>query len=143
MNKNDQAIKSLLDTVENKKKNLGKLKRNPLATNGLFKFNENEWFNINTVSDKETLVKALAFLISRETTYTEACERLGVDGSFSWYGYAVEEWEADFKARIDAINWAEKKKSLEATKKKLNSLVSTEGKTAMEIEAIKDLLLSM
>ncbi|MFW5795438.1 MAG: hypothetical protein ACOCV1_08155 [Bacillota bacterium] len=143
MNKNDQEIKSLLESVKNKKKALGKLKRKPLETNGIFEYNDNEWFNINTVYSKKTFIEALAFLISKEKAYKEACDKLGIKEEFDWGGYSIDEWEADFKATIDNIKWTEQKRILEATEEKLNSLVSSEGKTAMEIETIKDLLISL
>jgi len=143
MNKNDQEIKTLMDVVDQKEKALGKLKREPLTTNGIFRFNDDEFFNINTVSSNEKLIKAMAFLISREKTYAEACERLEVEAKFDWYGYAVAEWEEDFKSRIAVIAWNERKKSLDSAKKKLDSLISSEGKTSMEIEDLKSALLGL
>ena len=59
---------------------------------------------------------------------------------FKWNGYSMDEWEEDFKTRIKAITWSEKKKVLDSTKTKLNQLVSEEARTEMELDSIKALL---
>jgi hypothetical protein len=48
----------------------------------------------------------------------------------------VSEWEEDFKTRVRIIEYDKRKKTLDATKQKLNSLVSEEAKTEMELEEI-------
>jgi len=140
MNANDKQIEELIKVVEEKKAKLGKKKRSSLVTNGLFKYDDDNFFNINTISNIDTLVNALAYLLTRKDKYEEACRRLGVSIDFKWYGYTLEDWEEDFQARIDFIQWNEDKKSLDATQKKLDSLISSEGKTSMEIEKYKALL---
>ena len=76
----------------------------------------------------------------KETAFKEACRRLGVKAEFKWNGYSMDEWEEDFKTRIKAITWSEKKKVLDSTKTKLNQLVSEEARTEMELDSIKALL---
>jgi hypothetical protein len=135
MKKNDTVIKDLLAKVEQQKKDLGKKPRNVLSTNGLFKF-EGQSFNINTVSVRSDLVDFLAFLISKEKAYGQACDRLGVTCEFRCGGYTTEEWEQDFQNRISVLDFNDKKKLLDSTQKRLDTLVSSEAKTEMELDRI-------
>jgi len=143
VNKNDIKIKELLEVVKNKQSSMESFKRKTLVTNGIFHFSENEFFNINTIPKKDKLIKALAFLISLESNYNEACKRLNVEDDFLWYGYSVEDWQNDFAERIKLIDWTEKKKAIIDVKTKLDSLVSTEGKTEMTLDAITNQLLNI
>ncbi len=139
---NDKAIKLLMAKVEEQKSTLGTRRRYVLNTNGIFKYDTANYFNINTISDSMNFAKALAFLISQEANFSDACSRLGIhkDLSWKWNEYTISEWEADFKARIEQIEYDEKKKKLDATKQKLATLVSEETRTEMELDNIKKLL---
>jgi len=140
MNKNDKQIKELLDLVTSQEDSIGKIKRRVLNTNGIFHYDEKDFFNINTVSEVKTIINALAFLIEKESSWYKACDKLGVEETFLWKGYSFHEWLGDLKARLDYIQWNNRKDTLSKTKKRLNSLVSSEGKTQMEIDEIKKLL---
>jgi hypothetical protein len=142
---NDSAIKQLMAKVEEQKTALGTRRRYVLNTNGIFKYDskngDETYFNINTISDPITFVNALSYLISQERNFNEACDRLGVkNATWKWYDFTMEEWEADFKARIEQIQYDEKKKKLDATKQKLDTLVSEEARTEMELENIQKTL---
>jgi hypothetical protein len=135
---NDKVIKELMAKVETQKSALGTRKRYVLNTNGIFKYDASNYFNINTISDPMNFVKALAFLFSQESHFTEACDRLGVnETTWKWYDFTIADWEADFKARLEQIEYDEKKKKLDATKQKLSTLVSEETRTEMELENLK------
>lgn len=142
MNNNDIQIKNLLDVTSRKIEELGKNVRHSLETNGVFKYEDGSHFNIN-VANKITIVNAMKTLIVHEQAYKEACGRLGVNSEFKWDGYSISDWEIDFKNRVATINYDDKKKSIKAIKEKLSKLISSEGKTAMEIELIKASLLDM
>jgi hypothetical protein len=87
------------------------------------------------------LVDALAFLLEKTLFQSSAAEKLGVTGkAFEWNGYPIEDWQADFKKRIEIVNWQARKVQLDQTKKKLKSLISAETKTEMEIEELSKLL---
>ena len=104
MAKHDTKIKQLLNKIETEKKSLGKKPRVSLNTNGLFRFDNNNHFNLNTISDPGYLVRALGFLLEKETTQKEAAKRLGVESYiFDWKGYSIEDWEHDFKLKGQAI----------------------------------------
>jgi len=139
--KNDAVIKELMAKVEQQKAGLGKKEKTTLQTNGIFKFDSSNFFNLNTVSDPSKLVEALAHLIAKEKAFEEAKERLLVTKiDFKWDGYTVNEWESDFQTRISIIEWDNKKRQLDETKKRLSQLVSEDARTEMELEEIQKLL---
>lgn len=140
MSKNDGVIKELLEKVENQKKELGIRPKVALITNGIFRRDGSNFFNINTVTDYALLAGALGFLSCQEDYFDRACKRLGVKAEFKWDGYKTVEWEEDFQTRIKTIEWDKRKKTLEATQDKLKTLVSEEAKTEMELEDIKKIL---
>lgn len=138
---NDIVIKELMQKVEAQKKALGTKERGVLTTNGIFKFDDSHYFNINTVSDVSQLIRALSYLLLNEEFFRMACSRLGVSNvSFEWQSYKVADWEKDFAMRIRQIEYEKNKKRLEDTQKKLAALVSEEERTAMEIENIRKAL---
>jgi hypothetical protein len=140
MSKNDVAIKELLKKVEEQKESLGSKERVTWLTNGIFKKDGTSHLNINTVTDGLVLATALGFILNQEASFLQACKELDVKGEFRWDGYTVEEWKEDFKTRMRVIEYDKKKKLLDATKAKLNMLVSEEARTEMELEDIKKIL---
>ena len=139
---NDIVIKELLKKVEDKKADLGTKERASWRTNGIFKYVSGQgFFNLNTVTDATILIQALASLVVNEQCCNEAAKRLDLPiHEYRWDGYSIKDWEEDFKTRIRTLEYDKKKKSLDATKQKLSSLVSEEAKTEMELEDIKKLL---
>lgn len=138
---NDALIKELMQKVEEQKASLGTRERVVWNTNGLFKFDSNNHFNLNTVSDPAILAGALAFLMQKEEYFYKACNLLGIQGTkFEWESYSVRDWTSDFEVRVRQIEYDKKKKKLDDTKKKLAALVSEEARTEMELESIKESL---
>lgn len=141
MSNNDEKIKQLLEKVEEQQAGLGKKPRGTWLTNGIFKYSNSNFFNLNTVQDFKVLIDALAFLLEKNLLQSSAAEKLGLEtAAFEWNGYPIEDWEADFKKRIEIVNWQARKVQLDQTKKKLKSLISAETKTSMELEDIAKLL---
>lgn len=141
MAKNDEMIKTLLAKVETQKKDLGDKPRASWRTNGIFKYDQTTHFNLNTVSDSQPLVEALAFMLTKITMLVEACKRLGVSSpEFKWNGYTYDEYVEDFKTRLSIIAWEHKKRLLDDTKNSLSALVSEEARTEMELEKLSKLL---
>jgi hypothetical protein len=58
-------------------------------------------------------------------------------GKFSWMGFSVADWESDFKTRLAKIRLASEKKKLAMIEKQLESLMSDELKTDMQIAEIE------
>lgn len=141
MSNNDDKIKALLKKVAEKKEALGSKPKAQWNTNAVFKFNSHEFINLNTVKDSTDLVRALSCLLQHQRCDATAAERLGVSiPTFEWDGYTVEQWEQDFKTRLSIIDYDGKKKELDALQKKLDSLVSEEARTEMELDNIEALL---
>ena len=137
MAKNDVVIKEMMIKVEEQKANLGVKERYVLKTNGIFKYEKGEYFNLNTVADPNVFVTALSYLLEKQLCFNEASTRLGVAGEFKYDGYSVEEWEEDFKNKIKGIEYEKNKKKLEDAKKKLATLISEEARTEIELESLK------
>lgn len=141
MSKFDNKIRVLAEKVERERKALGKKPRASWQTNAVFRYNDNKYFNLNTIKDPTTLVDALSFLLERDNNTSEAARRLGVEvPELVWNGYGLSDWEKDFKLRIEIMNWDKRKKQLDNTEKKLNMLLSEEAKTEMELAEIEALL---
>lgn len=137
MAKNDDMIKQLMGKVAAQKESLGTKPKVSWKTNGVFKFNDKDYFNLNTISNPEQLVSALAYMLGNQRSLNDAGNRLGVAIPDATYNsYTVYEWEEDFKLRISVLKWEEKKRQLDETEKKLAALVSEEARTEMELEKI-------
>ena len=140
---NDDRIKVLLDAVELQQSQLGRKPRASYETNAIFRYDDKRHLNINTVKNPNVLVEALAFLLEKQARSQEAAGLLDVSlSTFQWNGYSTEDYANDFKRRIEIINFAVRKTKLDATKKKLKTLVSEEARTGMELDEIADLLQS-
>lgn len=139
---NDDKIKLLLAKVEEQQANLGTRPKAHYESNGSFQYKDGRGhFNLNTVTNFRVFVDALAFLLDSKGLQDQAAERLDVKPEpFAWDGSTIEEWEQDFKTRIAIVEWQSRKKKLAATKKKLNTLVSEEARTEMELTDIEKLL---
>jgi uncharacterized protein YlaN (UPF0358 family) len=59
---------------------------------------------------------------------------------FQYNGFSAVDYIEDFKTRISLIKWNQKKELLTNTEKKLQSLVSEEARTEMELDSISKLL---
>jgi len=90
MSKNDAVIKDLMAKVESQKKAMGAKPRVVWNTNGLFKKDSSEFFNINTVSDTSVLGSAMGFLLAQEESFVKGCKEIEVSDSveFKWNGYS-------------------------------------------------------
>ena len=134
----DEIVQELFDVIAAKKAEISKAERPNWITNGSFKYakGSTESFNLQTITDINVFINALAFLIDREKSFNDASERLGVEDKFSWFGYSVDDWQSDFKTRITKIQIVSKKKELETLEGRLSKLISPELKRQMELEEI-------
>ena len=138
---NDQTINALLKKIEEQTAALGKPIKPAWNTNGVFKFGAGEALNINVTNETEKLCYALAELFEHEASFVRASGILGLKKAvYKYNGYTVDEWKEDFMTRIRVIEYNAKKKTLDATKAKLQGMVSEEAKTEAELAAIADLL---
>jgi hypothetical protein len=142
LSEKDKVVEQLFAQLQKKKDEIAKTEKPNWLTNCSFSFNRSgsDRMNIQTVSDIDVLVDALASLVEKEKAYKEAAKTLGHSGTFKWNGFTVEEWTADFQTRVNKINITVKKKEFADLEARLDKLVSPEKREAMELEALSKLL---
>lgn len=141
-NATDAKVQLLIQEVAKRKEEIKKAEKPNWITNCSFRYDEGraEGFNIQTITDTDKFVHALAFLKTRAGAYDEAAAELGLKGEFKWLGYTLEDWTTDFKTRVDKVNITKKKKELELLESRLDKLISPELKAQMELEEITKML---
>lgn len=126
---NDAKIKALLDSIEQKKGQLGTKPRAVWRTNGVI-----EEKNINTITSIDVCVGLAASLIGKKDAVEKACEFLGVALNDS--GNGVDDALVDLKLRVQMLQWDMEKKKLGVLEKQLKDLRSEDLKTE---DAIADI----
>ena len=136
-NERDVQVQKLFDVVQERKEEIKKAERPNWLTNCTFGYDSSsKRTNIQVVGDVVVLADVLAFLYGKAGNHEKACTTLGIEGTFKWMGYTLEEWSDDLKTRVNKIQIIKKKKELEAMEKSLNKLLSPELKEQMELDAI-------
>ena len=140
---NDLRIKEMLAKVEAQRKDLGEKPKVSWKTNGIFKYDDRKYLNINVATETD-LIESLAFLYKCDSYRNAAILELGINSSelqeFHFNGYPIKDYVEDFKTRISVMKWEKKKNLLSITEKRLKDLVSEEAKTEMELDDINKLL---
>jgi hypothetical protein len=139
----DEIVQQLLGVVAEKKAEIAAAEKPNWKTNKSFRYSEesSKSLNLNTVNTTIKLVEALSHLLEKEKSYSEAAKLLGYSGEFTWFGYSVADWKADFITRNNQIGLIDMKKDLEIKEAKLDKLVSKEVREAMELEQLQKELL--
>ena len=139
--KTDKLTLDLMNEVKKRKTEIAKAERPNWRTNCSFSYGEGDSksVNIHVMQDVRQLVSIVAFLRAREQYYDLAAKELGVDApSFKWSGFSVSDWVEDIKMRVNKIQIASKKTSLESLETRLNKIVSPALREEMELQAIRD-----
>jgi len=139
----DEKVKTLFESVQAKKLAIEKAERPCWLTAGNFGYSANsahDRINIQTLTDVRKIVEMFAFLIDRKEKSENAAKELGVNYTFTWLGFSVDEWKNDFQTRVNQISIQEKRKELAEIEARLNAIISPELKAQMELEAISKLL---
>lgn len=141
-NTTDVKVQALIDLVKKKKEEIKKAEKPNWITNCSFRYTEDkaDGFNIQTITDTDKLIQALAFIKTRAGAYEDAAFDLGLKSTFTWLGYSLEDWTTDFKTRVDKVNISKKKKELELLEERLDKLISPELKAQMELDEITKML---
>lgn len=143
MKTTDQMVKQLFDSVQAKKLAIEKAEKPCWQTSCNFGFSADsahERKDIRILNDTRKIVDMLAFLMDRKEKSERAANELGVDYSFSWLGFSLEEWKSDFQTRINQISIQERKRELAEIEARLNAIISPELKAKMELEVLTELL---
>lgn len=133
MGKNDEQISTLLKSIETKKAAIGVKPRGAWKTNAIFKYDEKNHLNLNTINQIDVCVEAVAFLLQKQTFRKQAADLLGVKLDDP----TNEDYLHDFKLRASMIAWENEKRKLDALEQKLKDLRSEDAKTA---DAISDIM---
>jgi hypothetical protein len=139
----DEKVKTLFESVQEKKLAIEKAERPCWLTAGNFGYSANsahDRINIQTLTDVRKIVEMFAFIIDRKEKSESAAKELGVNYTFTWLGFSVDEWKNDFQTRVNQISIQEKRKELAEIEARLNAIISPELKAQMELEAISKLL---
>jgi len=139
----DEKVKQLFDLVQEKKLAIEKAEKPCWNTSCSFGYSANsahDRTDVRTITDVRKIVDMFAFLIDRKEKSEKASQELGVEYKFSWFGFTIDEWKADFQTRVDQISIQEKRKELAEIEARLNAIISPELKAQMELEAISNLL---
>lgn len=138
----DEVVVQLQKEIERRKSELGSVEKNSHKTNMTFSFSEKaaDSINVNTITSVESLVKIYSSLKMMKEQYDNAVADLGVEDApgFKWMGFSFEDWAFDLKNRITKLQLEKKKAKLAALEARVNSLMSTELKTRLELDKIMD-----
>jgi hypothetical protein len=137
---NDQKIKQLLEMVETQKKNLGSKPKISFKTNAILKLS-NESYNLNTLNDIQSIIEIMSKILIIQDYYNKASSILNVNTEpLMVSNFSINDWIHDFKQRIDLIKYNKKSAQLDKTQQQLNSLISEEAKTELELNNIESFL---
>jgi hypothetical protein len=141
----DQLIDQLLKKVEEKKKQIEKIKNPDFKTNLLFNveiFGNPARMNLNTVSE-EVLFSFLAYvnmLIEQSKKIESSFQLTDITFPRLWYGYTLSDWENDIILKIKQKQSLKQTKELREIEDKLNNLMSEDKKKDIELTNLKNLL---
>jgi hypothetical protein len=124
---NDTKIKTLLQTIENKNKEIGERPKAHWETNGVLPVANG--ININTINSVDRCIEIAAQLIMQKGSYEQACIFLGIKDTNSLGINLLNEYLNDLKLKVKIIQWDTEKKKIQAFEKKLKDLRSEDLKT--------------
>lgn len=139
----DEQVLALFNKVQAKKRKLSNFSRVQWLTSCTIGYNPesvSDRINIQTVTDINKLVDVYAFLILKKEYWERACSTLNVKKEFKWMGYSFPDWESDIKSRIELITMNAEKKELETLEERLNKLITTEQRRALELEELQKII---
>jgi hypothetical protein len=133
MSKNDDTILALKEKIEKQKKELG-AKFVPI-TNCSLELNGVR-YNIHTLNsnEKNTIMELLIKLNSQ----LDSAIQLGFDKEYKISGFTIYEWIVDLTAKMKVVSVKDKERELKTMEAKLDTLLSTDKKTELELQAIMD-----
>jgi hypothetical protein len=129
-NKNDEQIRRLLQSIEEKKIQIGTKPKASWLTNGVI-----EERNINTITTVSDCIAIVSKLIGKKEACINACKFLEVLDDFD-YIEGINNSLSDLKLRTQMIKWDIEKKKLNALETQLKNLRSADAKTEDELENI-------
>lgn len=133
--KNDERIIKLKEIIEKKREELNNMhSRFAPKTNCILQL-DGETYNLNVSTQNLTylLVKINALIQSAELLNMSA-EKVTISG------FSLADWFDDIKSKKDSIDYRDKKRELTTIENKLNSLLSSDKQTELQIDSLEALL---
>jgi DNA repair exonuclease SbcCD ATPase subunit len=138
----DDLIQELLLKVEEKKKQIDRIKNPVFKTNLSFNvemFGIASRVNLNVASE-EILFSLLTYLNLLIDNRDVVNEKYGISCGKDWYGFKLEEWRDDIVLKIKQKQCQTQVAELKSIEAKLQSLISEDKKKDIELENISKLL---
>ena len=138
----DQRVEALFAKLQAKKAEVANAERPQWITDGKFRYSESmgNSVDIMTVRDERKLVEILTFLKERSVRYVESAQELGVNVTFTWLSFTVEEWTSDLRTRISILQITKKRTELAELEQRVNAVMTPELRREMEMKALEALL---
>ena len=134
MSKNDAKIMELKAKIDKKRELLSQVPKFNPETNCSIELDGTR-YNLHAATKPD-----LVFLLCKLHALNTAAEDLGCTSELVIGGYTAEVWMNDVRARLASLDYLEETKKLKSLESKLNSMLSDDKKTELELEGIADLL---
>lgn len=131
--KNDDKILELKKVIEKKKEDLKKIKKFSPVTNLVLHL-EDKTYNLNVLD-----YDSLRFLLIKLNSYLLSAHNLSMD-DFEISGYLLSDWLDDIRGKILMLEMRKKETELKMLENKLESMLSDDKKTELELEQIAEML---
>lgn len=135
--KNDERIIELKKVIEKKREELNNMHHRfvPRTTCILQLDGETYNLNVSTENLKYLLVKVHSLILSADSLKIPA-EEIKISG------FSLVDWACDISEKIESIKYRDKKRELTNIEKQLNSLLSDDKQTELQIDSLELLLKS-
>ena len=133
--KNDERIIKLKEIIEKKREELNNMHSGFAPKTNCILQLDGETYNLNVSTQNLTylLVKINALIQSAELLNMSA-EEVTISG------FSLADWFDDIKSKKDSIDYRDKKRELTTIENKLNSLLSSDKQTELQIDSLEALL---
>jgi len=135
MSKNDNKIIELKEGIVKKKKEISEVSVKVTTTTNCSITVEGRRYNINTLKGVE-----LQHLLITVNTLLLSAKDLNIQDEFKYDGYLLGDWISDLKSRVEVEKYKKKVKEMTTLEKKLDSLLSADKQTELEIGDISELI---
>lgn len=131
-NENDKKVLLLKEKIKEKKASIKKMVLTPL-TNCSLEF-EGIRHNLHVLKEE-----TLTYLLIKLNSMVMSMSNLSIK-EFKLSGYDIKEWVTDIKQKLAVLTIKEEEASLKHLESKLDTLLSSDKKTELELDNISKLL---
>jgi len=134
MNKNDDTILALKKRIEEKKAEIGSIKRFAPKTSCSITL-DGVKYNLHVLSKHE-----LGYVLCKLRALQLAGREYGLPFNLEISGFLIDDWIDDIREKLIAMDQRDKAAQLQGMEKTLDDLLSSDKKTELQIEEIAKLL---